>query len=149
LNTIRETVINALKTTLENYGDYDALRNMTVLVGRVKWHTEDYPLPVVSILPGLEENVDHNSYTQHNMPIEFVLTLGFDVDSAYPEAEIAMGELIKALGTYPQMERGGVRFSYAGVNWPDLMNQRSLIAIVGVEVEYWTDAGDPYTLTDF
>lgn len=148
-DTIRETIIKSIITSLKSYSGFSTISEPTIVRGVEYFDViETYDMPVISVLP--RDDSIERQYGRHEctMLVEFVCGIAFDATDASLVGEAVYGELmVAALSSIPDSVQdcwttGG------GVVLPDSLNRTILSAVIEIEIQYLTDVGDPYTLTE-
>jgi hypothetical protein len=148
-DTIRETIINAIKTGLTNNGSYEAIApSPTVVRGFLVFDASVYPLPVISIMPGIEDaQREEYGVSVNTMEIDIWCSIMTGQDEMSEIGEAILGELVKAF--WASVPTGIRDYSYTGggPSYPDGIAQKVLMTLASFNVVYETDLGDPYNLS--
>jgi hypothetical protein len=148
-DTIRETTIKAIRTGLENFGSYEAIApSPTVVRGFLVFDASVYPLPVISIMPGIED-AEREEYgvSANTMSIDVWCSIMAGQEEMSETGEAILGELVRAfMASVPTHVRDAF-YTGGGPSYPDGIAQKVLMTLASFNVVYETDLGDPYTLT--
>lgn len=148
-DTIRETIIKAIKTAMESYG-FVALAGATVYRGQIYFDINLGDMPILTIIP-LEEDAARDNYEKMvcQMPVDISCLVALGDANPSELGETVLGELIAAAMTISvTAPADDVVYISGGVTeYPDQMGQKALSVGIRVAVEYRTDIGNPYQST--
>ena len=144
-DTIREGIIQAIVTNLEG-GTYTILDDAVVYRGRQLFDPDTEELPLITVLPRLED-AERTQYGTSlcRMPIDISCLVRIDGRNVSTLAESALGELIKSAMSSLPSDADDVTYTGGGVEqYPDVMGQKVLMVGITIRVEYQFNSGDPY-----
>ena len=147
--TIREQIIAALQTRLENYAW--EMWNPEIYVGRSIFDPDTDPLPVLTILPSVEEAARTRYGTdQITMQVDLsgLVSLA-DGASVTEDCEPIFGEMRKAAFSGGEIQIGNdyVAMAYTGggiMDYPSELGPAIVTIGVTLAITYETNIGDPY-----
>ncbi len=147
--TVRHKIIKELKNNLEGY-NWRTLDSPLLYAGRTRFDTEDEPLPIVTIVAGLEYDIEQTAYNTNfrKLPVEISALVSLEDGAETTEiCEPVFGELEKAVfnkrieineQTFNIYLRGGGIADY-----PEQLGSAVLIITLSVDIHYETVIGNP------
>ena len=148
-DTLREKIIAEIMTALAGYGSFAAIPSPVFSRGRQLFDPDCDPLPVVAVLPGVEEAERTRYGTTHcTMPVDISCLISIGDNNPSELGEAVLGELIAAALSSLPSDAEDMAYSSGGIeSYPDQMGQAVLSVGITINVQYETDNGDPYNLT--
>jgi len=148
--TLRKQIIESLKTRLTEY-TWSVLDAPAVYSGRTRFDPDDEPLPVVTIIAGMEDGIEQTAFRTNFrvMPLEVTALVGIeDAKEAFDIGEDIFGKLERACFSggslivneedyFLGLRGGGI------VDYPDQLGAAILTITVSLEIEYETEIGVP------
>lgn len=144
-DTIREKIISSIKTTFENYS-YVVLSSPTIVRGIEKIDPDIYSLPVISILPQIE-NSQRNQYNAYicTMPVNISCITALGTNNPSELSESILGELITIALSIDPTEASDILYTAGGTSsYYDEIGVGTLQVGVTIEVVYDFDLNDPF-----
>ena len=153
--SIRHQIINCLVKYLEDY-NWQTM-SLNVVPGRTVFDPAVDPLPLLAIIPGLEE-VEKLNYASDKitMPVDLSALIKLDKQTGLVDDAIYISEPIKAeihkaaclaarsTGLIDLVDT--IQYTGGGVaEWPTGMSQKVITVGVSLAVIYKTKTGDPFT----
>lgn len=146
-DTIREKIIQDIKDSLLGF-TFTSLAGAGVYRGQMRFQEAIENPPVISILPREDEAAPHYGQTQCTFPV-YISALAKKGSANESElAEAMHGELIEA--AFDDEPTDAEKFEYVGggvESYATELGQPFVVVTIQLSVEYFTDRGDPYTLT--
>lgn len=147
--TIRQQIIQALENRLAAYTWIEI--DPEVSTGRVIFDPDTDPLPVITIVAGVEtsERTRYGS-DKRTMPVDVSALISIsDAKDAFEIGEPALGELHKACFHGGELPVGDdfVSLAYTGggiVDYPGELGPAIITIAVTLSVIFETDSGNPY-----
>ena len=148
-DTIREKIIKHVLATLAGYVSFVSIPSPGVSRGRQVFDPDVDPLPVIAVLPGIEEAARTRYGTTHCiMPIDISCLISLDENNPSELGEAVLGELITAALSSLPGDAEDLSYTGGGIgSYPDQLGQAVLSVGITIDVQYETDIGDPYNLT--
>lgn len=148
-DTLREKIIKHIVATLGDYGTFVAIPSPVVSRGQQLFDPDVDPLPVIAVLPGVEEAERTRYGTTHcTMPVDISCLISLGDNNPSELGEAVLGELITAALSSLPSDAEDMAYSSGGIeSYPDQMGQAVLSVGITINVQYETDTGDPYNLT--
>lgn len=146
-DTIRKKIIAEIVSALEN-ATFTALSNATVYFGLQAFDEENDSLPIITVIPNIEESEQTAGQICTNKMLIDILSVAELTDNAGVLAEDILGELIQAVYSADLTTSVNIvemRYASGGVEqYPDNFDIAFMTVTISLIIEYETEIGNPY-----